>query len=251
MPGPADLGAFLAALDDRLESVLFDLDGTLRYTDPSPTTSLFDKAAELGVPDGMKKRRKIARWTHYYWAQSPELAEDSAAFPEERDFWLNYTVRSLLEYDCEPECARELAPELVRYMQEEYQSTNVIPSDVRPTLGYLKESGYRLALLSNRDMPCHAELSEWELDNYFELTLVAGQISAWKPDPGLFTHALDHLGVRPEKAIYVGDNYFADVIGARRAGVQPVLYDPNQVFTDADCPVIRRISELELLAAHR
>jgi putative hydrolase of the HAD superfamily len=80
---------------------------------------------------------------------------------------------------------------------------------------------------------------------------VAGQVSAWKPDPGLFIHALECLGVPAQSAIYVGDNYYADVVGARRAGVHPVLYDPEGVFPNADCTVIRRIGELDLLAETR
>ena len=78
-----------------------------------------------------------------------------------------------------------------------------------------------------------------------------GWVSAWKPDPGLFAHALERLEIAPEQAIYVGDNYYADVIGARRAGLGPVLYDPDQVFPDADCPVIRSIGELRLLKSDR
>jgi FMN phosphatase YigB (HAD superfamily) len=28
----------------------------------------------------------------------------------------------------------------------------------------------------------------------------------------------------------VGDSYFADVVGAQRAGIRPVLFDPHGVF---------------------
>lgn len=49
--------------------------------------------------------------------------------------------------------------------------------------------------------------------------------------------------------MYVGDNYFADVLGAQNAGLQPILIDPEGVFTDhvdciGDCHVIRCMSEL-------
>ena len=59
------------------------------------------------------------------------------------------------------------------------------------------------------------------------------------------------MGLQAGQAIYVGDNYYADVVGARRAGVRPVLFDPEAVFTEADCTVIRSIGELNLLAAAR
>ena len=56
--------------------------------------------------------------------------------------------------------------------------------------------------------------------------------------------ALERLGANAAESIYVGDNYWADVIGAQRAGVQPVLYDPHRLFPEADCPVLAQIDDL-------
>jgi FMN phosphatase YigB (HAD superfamily) len=44
--------------------------------------------------------------------------------------------------------------------------------------------------------------------------------------------------------MYVGDNYFADIVGSRRAGLQPVLYDPSRLFPDSGCPVITSFDQL-------
>jgi len=92
---------------------------------------------------------------------------------------------------------------------------------------------------------------ELGLDGFFELILVAGEVSSWKPEPGLFINALDRMEIRPDEAVYVGDNYYADVVGARRAGIRPVLYDPNRVFPEADCTVIESIKELQVLNQRR
>ena len=67
----------------------------------------------------------------------------------------------------------------------------------------------------------------------------------YKPDPGIFKHALDRAKVSAQETVYVGDNYFADVVGSRRAGLQPVLYDPNSIFPEADCTVIKSFDELQ------
>ena len=55
------------------------------------------------------------------------------------------------------------------------------------------------------------------------------------------------MEIEPGQAVYVGDNYFADVIGAQRAGIGAVLIDPQDLFPEADCPVIQKISELKLV----
>jgi putative hydrolase of the HAD superfamily len=50
--------------------------------------------------------------------------------------------------------------------------------------------------------------------------------------------------VSAHETIYIGDNYYADVVGARRAGLRPVLYDPQGVFPEADCAIIKSFDEL-------
>jgi len=56
-------------------------------------------------------------------------------------------------------------------------------------------------------------------------------------------------GCAPEAAAYVGDNYYADVVGARAAGLHPILIDPLGIFPEAGCPTIRALGELEAVLA--
>ena len=85
----------------------------------------------------------------------------------------------------------------------------------------------------------------------FQLVLAGGDVRMWKPEPYIFIHACERLNIAPTEAVYVGDNYFADVVGARRAGLLPVLYDPRGIFPDPGCPIIRSFPELtQLLKAN-
>jgi FMN phosphatase YigB (HAD superfamily) len=43
----------------------------------------------------------------------------------------------------------------------------------------------------------------------------------------------------------VGDNYYADVVGARAAGLRPILYDPRGIFPEPDCETIKSFDELK------
>ena len=51
--------------------------------------------------------------------------------------------------------------------------------------------------------------------------------------------------VVPEQAAYVGDLYWVDVVGARNAGLLPILYDPFDFNEASDCFTIRSLSELK------
>ena len=228
------------------QAVLFDLDGTLRFSRPPYDRVFYDHAVALGVCDAPEKRRRAAQWAHYYWAQSADMLNDLRDLWDEQEdrFWINYAVRSLLAFDCSAECAQSLAPEMRCYMQEEHQAEDFVPDEVHTTLQALKDAGYRLGLLSNRTRPYAGLLEQLGLAGYFEVALAAGDIACWKPEPGIFQHALERMAIDAGQALYVGDNYYADILGAQRAGLCPVLFDPEQVFPDARCAVIRQIADL-------
>jgi putative hydrolase of the HAD superfamily len=48
-----------------------------------------------------------------------------------------------------------------------------------------------------------------------------------KPDPLIFEYALRKLGVSPSEAWFIGDDPVWDVLGAKNAGIQPVLFDAD------------------------
>ena len=51
----------------------------------------------------------------------------------------------------------------------------------------------------------------------------------------------------PDCTVYVGDNYYIDIVGARNVGITPILIDPENIFPDAECKVIRTLSELRMM----
>jgi HAD superfamily hydrolase (TIGR01662 family) len=129
-------------------------------------------------------------------------------------------------------------------MAEMYKPDSVVPEDVRRMLSVLREAGYILAVISNRDRPFQDTLDAHGLSEFFPYSLAGGEVDSYKPEPGIFEHALKQMNVTAPETVYVGDNYYADILGARRAGLQPVLYDPNLIFPDADCATIRSFDEL-------
>ena len=54
----------------------------------------------------------------------------------------------------------------------------------------------------------------------------SGKVGVGKPDPAIFAIALARLGRGPDHCVHVGDTVFADVDGARRAGIRPLHLDP-------------------------
>jgi putative hydrolase of the HAD superfamily len=233
-------------INDPIKTVIFDLDGTLRHNLPSADDVQYGFALELGVGDQIGKQQIGARWSHYYWAQSSEFYTDMDQYGEMNpEFWENYSFRYLGALKVPQKQAIKLAKPLYLLMEKSFKPMDHIYPCVPETLQALKDAGFTLGLVSNRSNPCQDQCEELGLLRYFDFAYVAGEVNAWKPDPRIFDRALIISETSPENTLYIGDNYYADIIGARNAGLQPILLDALGVFPEADCTVIKSIQELK------
>ncbi len=228
-----------------IETIIFDLDGTLRHNLPTADDTQYSYALQLGVQDSPGRQRLGARWAHYYWAQSSDFFDDFKFFGEMNDeFWIRYAYRYLLALDLPESHATDLAPPLFQHMKDNFNPRNHIYPCVPETLRSFKDAGYILGMVSNRSNPCQEEVEKLGLLDYFDFVYVAAEVDAWKPDPRIFNRALEISCSPPDRTIYVGDNYYADIIGAQNARLQPVLLDPQDLFPEASCQIIHTIGEL-------
>ena len=97
---------------------------------------------------------------------------------------------------------------------------------------------YRLGLVSNYPdgAAIRASLEKVKLAQYFQSVIVSGDIGYCKPHPLPFWRSAAELGVAPGEIVFVGDNWLADVQGAKRAGMQVVhlvQWPPHEVFEQA------------------
>ncbi len=225
-----------------VKTIIFDFDGTLRHDRPEASELVAQFIQDRGLQVNPETNRRARRWEHYYWGQSQELASDKEKYGEMDDlFWTNYLVRNLIAFDCSTENAQELAPQVVLHMKDAYQPQDWVPPDTLPTLQTLRGNGYKVGLLSNRRSPCNDQLDELGLDKSFDMVMVAGDVDYWKPDPQIFHEALNRLDTTASQTAHIGDNYYTDVLGAQSAGLHPILYDPQGVFPNPECPVVQSL----------
>lgn len=51
-----------------------------------------------------------------------------------------------------------------------------------------------------------------------EHIFISGDLNMAKPDAAIFLYVSNYFNVKPEQCLYIGDNYYNDVVGAKRAG---------------------------------
>ncbi len=227
-----------------IKAIFYDLDGTLHADNP-PQLDVFSKGADkLGLKITTEAYLRAGRWEYYYFSQSQESLADRIDYPDEKAFWNNYIRRQLLALGASSQQAEEIGPQLYQYMYEHYRPEDILLPGVYDSLKTLKERGYILGLVTNRNQLQDHHPDEFGLRQYFDFWLSADQINSWKPDKRIFEHALQLAGVQASQVVYVGDNYFTDVVGSRNVGIKPVLLDVHNVFDQPGCPVIRAHSQL-------
>ena len=115
-----------------------------------------------------------------------------------------------------------LALELARRFDElRVERVELFP-EAGPVLNALR-GRYRMAIISNGFAETHElKIARLELERFFERIILAAELEMAKPDPAVFVHAMELLGVGPDESIMVGDRYDRDVIGAHEAGMRAV-----------------------------
>ena len=79
-------------------------------------------------------------------------------------------------------------------------------------------------------------LHSLDLVSHFDFIAASARVGFEKPHPGIFRYALREARARPSEVIHVGDHPDADVRGALKIGISPVLIDREQRFGPDDVP---------------
>ncbi len=98
-----------------------------------------------------------------------------------------------------------------------------------------RDLGLTLVVVSNSDGTVEQSLDATGLRPFFSVVIDSALVGYEKPDPRIFTRALELSGAHAARTVHVGDIYHADVLGARAAGIHALLLDPYGDWSIGDC----------------
>ena len=143
---------------------------------------------------------------------------------------------------------KEVAQKLVSILFNEENSmrlwSHILPGTEK-ALATIQAMGFPMHVIGNADGLLEQRLSKANLRNYFGVVIDSHIVQIEKPDPRIFNIALEATNYKPQEALYIGDVYEIDIVGAESAGMQAVLVDPFSDYKNIDC---ERIPDLLTLA---
>lgn len=228
-----------------IKAIFFDVGYTLLHT-AEPTSKVCRKVLRAHGHDlplaRIKAAMKPADATHTQRYHS--LRDDWAQPHTIRGMWLDY-YRHVFDELGFPDEDQQLAHELIDWYAEP-QAWQPFP-EAREVVERLHSQGLCIGAVSDWAPTLPRILQAHGFTRWLDFVLCSGNIGFAKPNVQFYRLAIERAGVQPDEALHVGDSYYADVRGARAAGITPVLIDRAGRAPALDCAVIRDLRELEPL----
>ena len=151
--------------------------------------------------------------------------------PAATDYVHSHTVFESLEYLFQGYPDLDAVCQFTRSLDyHPYIPMMVEEPHLREFLQFLRPA-FASALATNRTTTTGAVLKYHRLEDQFDLVVSAQDVSHPKPHPESFWRILEHFGLKPEQAIFIGDSR-VDEEFARNAGVTMVAYRNPELQAD-------------------
>lgn len=222
-----------------VRAVLFDLDHTLFDTEKTERHALAAVSRIVSVPAGPRSLHAYRAANTHVWA---EYRAGRVTSKELRVLRFHLWLETM---DRDPVYARKLAP---LYLKVFASRGDLLPGAAR-LIRSIGRLDLRLGVVTNGiDRVQRTRLRASDLMDAFSVVVTSERAGFTKPDPRIIEIALKRLRVRPDEAIYVGDDPHVDGLAANRASVPFVWFNPGSAPPAADIAVHCQLTNLAQLA---
>jgi HAD superfamily hydrolase (TIGR01509 family) len=217
---------------DRYRAVFFDWRGTLAHL-PEPEWWVGRALASIGRPVAPQVVRAAVAGLD----AAAELPEVLAAERHEDCSWELHRQVTMRRFELAG-LDSELAEALDRLDLD--PASHPLYPDVPQVLAALRARGVRVALVSDVHFDLRADLAEHGIAAFVDAWVLSFEHGFQKPDPRMFTLALDAVGVQPDEALMVGDRASHDG-GAAAVGIATLILPLRRALGPRGLDVVLRL----------
>lgn len=220
-----------------IDTVLFDIGGTLHtVTNNETLRTLFAKRLRERLADygialtgedyeiGLRLHENAEAYKHH----SEEILSELPA----KRIWSEFYLK---DYQISEDKIAPIAEEL-SFLYDYERVRNMRRPGLVETLETLRGMGMRMGIVSNIISTSFVPhiLKEYGIDSYMDCIVMSSEVGIRKPNPAIFTPALQQLGAKRETTAYVGDTLSRDVLGAKNAELALMILINNPAIAHRD-----------------
>jgi len=221
-----------------IKHIFFDLDHTL-WDFESNSKNTFehifkDKQIGVEIEDFSLCYKPI---NQKYWKL---FREDKVSKEKLRYGRLKETFE-VLDYAIDDDLINVLAEKYI----ENLSNFNKLFSGTIDILNYLKPK-YNMHIITNGfEEVQHRKLENSSILPYFKHIISSEKVGAKKPNPKIFHYALEIANAMSEESIMIGDNFEADILGARSVGMHTIFCNFDKESVPDNEKSISRLDQLK------
>ncbi|MFB4168805.1 HAD family hydrolase [Virgibacillus sp. JSM 102003] len=95
-----------------------------------------------------------------------------------------------------------------------------------------------------------AKINNTNLNSCFEIIIVSEEVGYSKPDKRIFELALNKLNIKPEDALFVGDDLEKDIGGCQNANIKGIWFNPHKYKNDTDIKPYAEVNTFDELLSY-
>ncbi len=213
-----------------IKAVIFDLYGTLIEIETDEgMEELWRTIAHFFTYHGVDFRRWDLKEL-FFDIMRKQKAASGELYAEMNmvQIWLEIMLRKEVKPPLDGRSLESIAITLTELFRGISRKRLALYQDVHSVLKKLKER-FTLGMVSDAQAQfAIPEMTILGIHDFFHPIAISGDFGYRKPDPRLFIRVLDELGVNPNEAIFVGNDMFRDIFGAKQVGIATLLFKSGQ-----------------------
>lgn len=221
-----------------IKHIFFDLDHTLwdfEANSKKTFSYIFKKnGLEIEFNDFIEVYQPI---NHRYWKL---FREDKVSKAQLRYGRLREAFQAI-DFKSDDELIHLLSEEYITYLANH----NALFENAIPVLEYLQPK-YKMHIITNGfEEVQHRKLKNANLLPFFDKIITSEKVGVKKPNPRIFEYALDITGAVKGESVMIGDNFEADILGAKNMGMQVIFCKFNGESATEEVSSVDNLLELK------
>jgi putative hydrolase of the HAD superfamily len=201
--------------------ILWDFDGTLAYRDGMWTDALLSVLIKNNITNIQKEDIRPLLNIGFSW-HSPDTPHSDLFLG--KSWWEYYEIYFQEIYE-KIGIDTVLSKKMCKEVRNEYLDIKKwhIYSDTESALNKMMQSNYKNVILSNHVPELSEIVKNMGIEKYFFKIYSSGIIGYEKPNKKIYDFVINDLNANRNNCIMIGDSYDADIAGAIRSYIKPIL----------------------------